>query len=326
MNDVLIIGCGRIAGGYDEGRDDAMVRTHAKAFGGHPAFRLAACVEPDAARRRAFMATWNIPDGAAGLDAFADRRFAVACVCGPTESHAAGLRALLHLDVAVVFCEKPLTEDAGEAARLVAEYAARGKTLAVNYLRRFDPTVTALQADIAAGRLGRLQGAVGLYTKGILNNGSHMVDLLQHLLGPLEPARVDGALVDYIPADPTLSCALTTVDGATVRLLGLDRAAYTIFELDLLFEQERVRLVDSGFAITRQRVVDAPRFDNYRVLAAPEPAPTGFDIAFAEAAAAILAHLTTGAPLASTGESALAAQAVCARLIAMAHEQGMIPA
>ena len=325
MKDVLIIGCGRIAGGYDEGRTDTVVRTHAKAFGGHPGFRLAACVEPDADRRHAFMEHWAIPEGAAELSAFTHRPFAVACIAGPTHSHADVLHRLLDMDVAVTFAEKPLTDDLDEARALVAAFAERGKALVVNYLRRCDPAMAALQADIAAGCLGRLQGAVGLYTKGILNNGSHMVDLLQYLLGSLEPVSVDGALVDYLPEDPTLSCTLAAAGGATIRLLGLDRGHFTIFELDLLFEKQRVRLTDSGFTIARQDVVDAPLFDNYRVLAAPNAKLTQLDMAFAQAADAIFAHLNGGTPPVSTGQTALAAQAVCARLIAMAREQERTP-
>jgi len=170
MNDVLIIGCGAIAGGYDEGRDDGVIRTHAKAFSRHPGFRPTACVEPDADRRAAFMAAWGIPEGFASLDEVAHRRFAVACVCGPTATHAEILARLLDMDVAVVLAEKPLTEDTAGAARLVAAYAERGRALAVNYLRRFDPAMTALKHDIASGQLGTLQAAVGYYTKGMLNN------------------------------------------------------------------------------------------------------------------------------------------------------------
>ncbi|HTH16555.1 MAG TPA: Gfo/Idh/MocA family oxidoreductase [Magnetospirillum sp.] len=326
MNDVLIIGCGAIAGGYDEGRDDGVIRTHAKAFSRHPGFRPTACVEPDADRRAAFMAAWGIPEGFASLDEVAHRRFAVACVCGPTATHAEILARLLDMDVAVVLAEKPLTEDTAGAARLVAAYAERGRALAVNYLRRFDPAMTALKHDIASGQLGTLQAAVGYYTKGMLNNGSHMVDLLQHLAGPLEPESVHRALVDYHSDDPTLDCTLTTASGAPVHLHGLDRNAFTIFELDLMFEYQRVHLLDSGFVISRQHVVDSPVFTGYRVLSPAEAEPTQFDQAFAQVAEAVHRHLQTGAPLASTGESALAAQAVCTRLIAMARQQGALTA
>lgn len=324
MKDVLIVGCGNIAGGYDEGRADDIVRTHAKAFSSHPGFRLAACVEPSPQRRADFMRIWSVAEGAGTLAELAHRHFAVACICGPTATHAEHLWQLLEMNVDLVFCEKPLTPDCDEATRIVAAYAARGRILAVNYLRRFDSAMAGLRNDIAGGRLGRLQSAVGFYTKGILNNGSHMVDLLHYLIGPLTPCRVDRAIIDYLPSDPTLDCTLTDANGALIRMVGLDRNAFTIFELDLIFEHERVRLLDSGFGMTRSRVIDAPRFDNYRVLSAPAAEQTQLDTAFAHAAEAILAQLNGGEPLTSLGETALAAQRVCARLVSMAREQGMI--
>ena len=57
MHEVLIVGCGNIAGGFDHeqpGTDTPF--THAGAYCRHGGFALAACVEPDAERRAALQA------------------------------------------------------------------------------------------------------------------------------------------------------------------------------------------------------------------------------------------------------------------------------
>ena len=48
----LIIGCGDIAGGYDEAGDERAVRTHAGAYRAHPNFCVTACIDPDDQRRQ----------------------------------------------------------------------------------------------------------------------------------------------------------------------------------------------------------------------------------------------------------------------------------
>ncbi len=102
---VLIVGCGAIAGGYDARRPrrakSAGVFTHAGAYRAHGGFRLAACVEPIASRRKAFMARWNVAQGFASLaDCLeAGLAFDVASVCAPTPLHTAILEALLGLPV-----------------------------------------------------------------------------------------------------------------------------------------------------------------------------------------------------------------------------------
>ena len=51
----LIVGLGRIGMGYDaEGDGDSSVRSHARAFGSHPAFHLVGGVDPDPRRRQRF--------------------------------------------------------------------------------------------------------------------------------------------------------------------------------------------------------------------------------------------------------------------------------
>lgn len=315
---VLIVGCGNIAGGWDAGRQDDIVRTHAKAYQRHGGFRLAGCVDPDLDRRLAFQARWGVDASFSELAEVAERAYDVVSICSPAEMHAVHLRQALAMDVGLVFCEKPLTSNISSSRQMVAAYAARRRPLAVNYIRRWDSEVQALKAEIESGAWGRLLAARGLYTKGIFANGSHLVDLLHFLFGPLAPVSVSDLVDDSLPDDPTLSASLRTPAGALVTLTAGDRRCYTVFELDLLFEKGRVSFAESGFKVCRRRVVDDARFDGYRVLEPAEWRDTGLDSAILAAVGNIHAALAGDAPLASTGETALLAHETCAALVRMA--------
>jgi predicted dehydrogenase len=107
MHRVLIIGCGRIAGGFDADRPaDAPPLTHAGAFSKDPRFTIAACVEPDTERREAFRRRWDVGEAAADLASLgaAPGAFDVVSLCSPTEAHAADLEAVLALKPKLVFC------------------------------------------------------------------------------------------------------------------------------------------------------------------------------------------------------------------------------
>ncbi len=317
---VLIVGCGNIAGGWDVGRDDALVRTHAKAYASHGGFHLAACIDPDSERRLAFQQHWHVGHTYADLDEVADLAFDVVSLCSPAEMHAPALERLLAMDVGVVFCEKPLTANISSARRLVGLYGDAGRPLVVNYLRRWDPAVQALKAEIAAGSWGAVLGGRGVYTKGIFNNGSHLVDLLHFLIGPMRPLAVHRVVGDWTADDPTLDAVLATPDGAPFHLVAGDRRAYTVWELELLFERGRVAFTESGFVLRTDRVVDDARFDGYRVLQMGEPRPTGLGDALQHAVASLAGCLNGTTVPPSTGETALAAHEVCARLARMAAE------
>ena len=60
----LIVGCGNIAGGYDErGTYPDAILTHAGAYKSHGGFQITACIEPDEERRKTFMKTWDVEYG-----------------------------------------------------------------------------------------------------------------------------------------------------------------------------------------------------------------------------------------------------------------------
>lgn len=319
---VLIVGCGDIAGGYDEAGDDAAIRTHAGAYARDARFRIAACIEPDHARRGQFMAHWRAPDGFADLAACqaAGGTYDVASVCAPTAQHGAVLEGLLDMPLRAVFAEKPLTGDVGQSAAIVDAYEAAGRPLAVNFQRRFDPVINGFRAEVAAGSWGRLQSATAHYAKGLFNCGSHAVDLLRFLIGELRPLDVSGVLHDGQAADPTVSARLETDTGAPVYLIGCDSRMHFPFEMDLVFEKGRVSLEDLGARLRRRGVRPHPLFLHQTTLDNGAWNETEFPRALHNAVAALYDHLAEGRPLASDGASALATERVCSELMLMAKK------
>lgn len=318
----LIIGCGAIAGAYDQAGGGEAIRTHAGAYRQDPRFRVTACVEPDAARRAAFMAYWDIAAGFADLDACkaSGMAFDVASLCSPTDSHVADLKTLLAMPVRAVFAEKPLTGSAAASAEVVTAYAAAGIPLAVNYLRRWDAGVAGLKEEIAAGEWGGVQAVTGHYAKGLLNCGSHMVDLLHFLIGQLSAKSVVGVIEDYRDDDPTVSAVLETAGGAPVFMVGCDGHNFFPFEVDLVMEKGRVSLEDLGGNLRRRRVRPHRLYPTQQTLDDGAWTETHLSTALAAAVAGVYETLTNGAPLASDGVSAMAAEAVCGELLAMVED------
>ena len=104
---VLLIGCGDIAGGFDERGDQETVTSHAGAFTKDLRFSLDACVEPNAKRRAEFMAHWGINKGYEDVESCiaSEGRFDVVSVCVPTGIHGRVLVDLLPTQPRFVFCE-----------------------------------------------------------------------------------------------------------------------------------------------------------------------------------------------------------------------------
>ena len=322
---VLIVGCGAIAGGYDETRpvkEDGGVFTHAGAYRDHGGFRMAACVEPDETRRRAFKSRWGVERGFADLEACrrAGLAFDVASVCVPTPSHAAVLDALLTMPVKIVFAEKPLTGSLADSRRIVAAYAAQHRPLAVNYFRRWDRAMSDLKRELADGTWGRVQGAVIHYGKGLLNCGSHAIDLLGFLWGPLAARAVLRRLDDHAPDDPSVDAVLKGPGETLVYLVATDARTFFDFEIELTADKGRVAIEAGGERVRLRRVVDSPLFAGYRVLGGEEIRDTGHGRALVDAVDNLHRCVVAGAAFPSDGLSALASQETCAALMALSDD------
>lgn len=314
---VLIVGCGNIAGRFDEGRSPGdLPYTHAGAYISDGRFNITACIDPDNSRRADFMEAWGVPAGFRSIDEALcpDSQFDVISICSPTTYHEHDLEIALHLNPKLIFCEKPVTTSLAETERLVAKCGNAHILLAVNYTRRWDPNILKLRTDMLAGKWGQLRSVTGLYNKGILNNGSHMLDLLHLLVGHMEIVKVGKPIFDFFSNDPTVPVWLEDAQGVPV-LLNCARAGdYAVFELQLVFSLGVLTMEDGGLFWRERCVVNSKAFKGYRVLEEGIRRAGGDALAMCGAVDNIYRTIIQGAPLASTGESALAAQRVCEQI------------
>jgi len=313
MFDVLLIGCGNIAGGFDAAREGLPPLTHAGAFSESPDFRIAACIDPDAARREAFRARWKVGQAAESVAALGAEpgRFDVIGICSPTVFHAEHLEAAIALRPRLIFCEKPVTPSAAETEYWVRAAAEAGVLLAVNHTRRWAPDVVRLAEELRTGAHGTVRSVSAVYNKGVLNNGAHMIDLLRMLVGELRVLGTGAAVADFWPDDPTVPAMLVTADGVPVHLATGDARDYALFEVTIVTEAAVITMEEGGLWWRIRAARPSETFAGYRAIDIGERVAGQYFEAMRAAAANIAAALHHGAPLASDGASALAAQRVC---------------
>lgn len=311
---VLLVGCGNIAGGFDQVRSSGdLPYTHAGAYLQDGRFKITVCIEPDDNRRTEFMAAWGIPKGYRSIKEVLDSsyQFEVISICSPTICHADDLETALRLKPKLIFCEKPITPSVTDSELLLAKSSKAGTLLAVNYTRRWDPDITKLQASIRAGQWGPLRSIVGHYNKGILNNGSHMLDLLDLLIGPMNIVKVGSPVYDFFPGDPTVPVWLEGPNNLPVYLICGHAEDYAFFELQLVFPQGVLTMEEGGMFWRERLASDSKIFTGYRSLDGGIRRGGGYSRAMLQAVDNIYRTINQGDQLASTGESALAAQRIC---------------
>ncbi|MFZ3130318.1 MAG: Gfo/Idh/MocA family oxidoreductase, partial [Desulfosporosinus sp.] len=244
-------------------------------------------------------------------DAFAVERIDVVSIAVSDEYHYATLTEVARFPVRLVFAEKPLTATLVHSEKILELYKQRSIPGIVNYSRRFVPDFSRIRQEIRNGCYGEYLTGTGYYGKGILHNGSHMIDLLRYLLGDIQVGQVISSMYDYYPNEPSVSAALILQGDKTFTIQHVNCRAFTIFEMDLLFERKRIRMIDGGFVIEEYKVQDNPVFTGYRNMVIKSTHRTAMDQAMSHAVQNIYDFLEFGNPCLCSFNDAFYVLQVC---------------
>jgi predicted dehydrogenase len=253
---VGIVGCGKIAGGWDYPRYAGPTVTHAQAYHRHPAFHLVAAVDTDESRLERFQRAWGVLHGYRSLEEMQQHEsLDVVSICSPDALHFPQAKRLLGSQARprVLFVEKPICLDATELGCMMEMAKQAQVAVVVNHTRRFDPAHQQVAQLVKSGVLGALVEGRCTYYGGWIHNATHVVDTLRMLLAQ-EPEVVSADVSSPgRPGDPNLDVRLLMGD-AHVVIEGFDEAYYQLFESELRFQCGRVRLLDFGSAIAIEQV------------------------------------------------------------------------
>jgi len=171
----------------------------------------------------------------------------IAIIATPPESHARLIHECAEAGVRAIVCEKPISDDLGEAREAVAACRARGVELFVNHMRRFDPLIRRYREYVAGGyvqdtQIGPIRAVTAYYDKGIFHGGTHIVDLLRFFLGEAEwVTAVRNEFNAPDPVDPALD-GVIGFEGVQATLQIFDSPNYSLPEISFFGERGRLNL------------------------------------------------------------------------------------
>ena len=162
---------------------------------------------------------------------------------------------------------------------------------------------------------GEFLTGTGYYGKGLLHNGSHMVDLLRFLVGEVGNVARISDIADFYDHDPSVSALLTMRSGGVFHLCHIDSRTFHIFELDLTFEDKRIRIYELGTMIEEYSVGDNRLFEGYRTLNKDAEHSTQHSRAMYHAISNIRDNLDRNEPLVCTLGESLETVKICSRIM-----------
>lgn len=262
---VAIVGLGRIGA---TNRDVGEVpRSHLSAVRATRGLRLSALIDHDA------QALARVPDTLAGEDVL--RALSVAALphgeidilidATDQQDRAALLRTAGERGARLAILEKPVAPNVRDGLALRKVVADTGMIVRVNFHRRFDGRHRALRPEAAPHLVQAVYGG------GLLNNGSHLVDLLLDWMGPVAAVRAMPPSADQSD-DPSIGFELRFESGAAGRVDALTGIGWNVFEARFFGPFGRIDLTNGGADLSRAEPVESLIYPGYTHL---RSVPTG---------------------------------------------------
>ena len=180
---IAIIGCGNIGSKLDEGRDLPYALSHAGAYqkiGQNINF----LVDKDedrlltAAKVRGVEKIYN-----SYSELFDKEQIDILSICTTTSLRESIFIRALENKIPVIVCEKPIAATYEEALKIKDLIESNDSACILNYSRRWDEDVEQIKNIISNKELGSIASIEVTSGKGILNNASHALNLIDFFIG-----------------------------------------------------------------------------------------------------------------------------------------------
>lgn len=180
---VGIVGCGNAG------------RMHARGWRSLDKVELVAAADFDKENLKHFCRGFGIPRMYTDYRKMLEREdLDILSICTWPSSHAHITIDAANMGVRGILCEKPMCLSLAEADDMIKACEDNNVKLAIGHQHRFDPHNVEARRLISKGIIGKPQLVVCRVMDGLLNNGTHYIDLMRYWLGDPKPLWVIGQL------------------------------------------------------------------------------------------------------------------------------------
>ena len=305
---VGIIGCGDIGFLFDYKKKPAVTEgafTHFKAFRSSDKFEVKAVSELNKEIRNIILKEYKIPAYDNYKLMLEENEFDVLVIATNDESHAEILKNIINHKPKLVFCEKPLALSLEEVKRLTALYKKNKIHLQINYTRRFLEEFFEIENIIKKKLIGEIESMTFYYSRGLMHNASHYIDLVNRYIGETEKNLIKISEKKGITeSDPTVSFEMIFKNGIEVKFIGLNPTKLSFAEIDIVGTKGRIK-VNYKNEIEKYKVTENKVYKGYMIYEMTGSVPINFSVALPNAVENIYKVLSGKAELKSSAENSI---------------------
>jgi predicted dehydrogenase len=242
---VGLIGLGNIGLLYDYELSSNFIHTHSRAFSTHPAFRLSGVTDCSSQLLQKFATKYSGTLYESIDELLFEKYYDLLVVAASTNAHLTLIQKILsHRVPKVILCEKPFASY-GDGNLIIKKCKELGVKLFVNYVRRVDPGILFVKKEIDSQKLKLPFHATIKYSKGMIHNGSHFVDLMNFFFGVPTGGEITKSHKKYSDYDGEFDFFIQYQNGvAKFRSVDGDNIDANSFTIS--FENKKLQYKNSG--------------------------------------------------------------------------------
>jgi len=262
---VLIIGLGQIGMGYDYDLDRKQyILTHARAFNEHKNFKIIGAIDTNSEKGIKFRKKYKSEFFS---DVLSAKKLSpdIVIISTPTSEHTKTIKdALNYFKPKVILCDKPLAPSLNEAKKIYKLCNTHGVRLFVNYMRTSLPETLEIKKNIFQQKYkGSFKGIVW-YSKGLIHNGSHFVNLISFLFGDVKKIRTFNK--DHNDTNDFNVDFSLTFDNGEIFFLYTKEEFFSNYAMQINFQNGCLNYLNGGREINWHSAIKDSKLTDYKFL------------------------------------------------------------
>jgi predicted dehydrogenase len=269
-----LVGLGNIAWRFDQQNGDVAIGlTHASSYRQHDRVEIVGGCSPQQDDRESFAKVYNVPTYKTIEEMLPAVKPDIVSICTPAEHHYDQVMYCLQQSIPMIWLEKPPATSLADLDNLIqknGQLQGRSKIL-VNFQRRFAESYIRLQSLYRDQTLGACRLIQINYSRGLENNGSHLIDILFFIVGLESEVRLEW-VSDSRSTSP--SYVLTFQNSFSVIVSGAELPYHNI-DIILTFDMGRASVLYGGMAQRIESRIENELFPGFFRLAESKTVPIG---------------------------------------------------
>ncbi|MDC1054103.1 Gfo/Idh/MocA family oxidoreductase [Alphaproteobacteria bacterium] len=260
-----IIGCGQIAGLNTINIKDKL--NHASVYKSIKGIDLIAIADPDQEKLNQFSKIWSPKFKYTDYKKMIiENKLDIISICSPSKTHYEILKFSIKSGIKKIFCEKPACENIINLKKIIS--LSKNNLVSINYFRRWNKDIVNLKNNINNQKYGKIRKVTFNYSKSLLNNGLHLLDISLFLFGrPNKVKKIKKYKNIYDDGQKGFDFQLEyTNKNFCVNFNHIPSINYIFLDCEIFFNNNYIYLKERMQKIDFYKITKDKNFKNYKQL------------------------------------------------------------